>query len=126
MSERVSHTEWSENEFFQASVVNDDILLVTLNGNLDGVTTEDFNNKIQSHLDNDKSHFIIDCRRLGSISSLGVGALVRLQTRVQRNGGAVKLAAITGMAAQVIRVVKLNKVLDIYDDAESARNSFNS
>jgi hypothetical protein len=43
---------------------------------------------------------------------------------LRRKGGAVKLATIDGPAAEVIRLVGLGKILDIYGDLEFARESF--
>jgi anti-anti-sigma factor len=67
---------------------------------------------------------IIDCRNMGYISSLGIASLVALQTKLRRRGGEVKLAAIFGPAMDVMRLVRLDKMLDIYGDIEFARKSF--
>jgi anti-sigma B factor antagonist len=109
---------------FEASILDDDILLVILIGSLDSVTTAEFNSRINQHLDQGMSKVIIDCRRLGYISSIGIGSLMSLQTRLARKGGKVKLAALDGMVADVIRIVKLDRLLDIYGDTEFARQSF--
>jgi anti-anti-sigma regulatory factor len=50
--------------------------------------------------------------------------LVALQKRLGKQGGIVKLAAIQGIAAEVIRLVGLDKMMDIYGDLEFARKSF--
>jgi anti-anti-sigma regulatory factor len=63
-------------------------------------------------------------RYLGFISSLGIGSLVALQTRLDRLGGSVKSAAIQGPVMKVLRVVRLDKMLDIYGNLEFARMSF--
>jgi anti-sigma B factor antagonist len=111
-------------EFFKAAVVDGDILTIVLRGNLDSATTPEFERLVQEHLDAGHSKIIIDCQYMGFISSLGLGSLVALQTRLRRKGGAVKLAAIMGSVMQVIRLVRLDKVLDIYGDQEFARKSF--
>src|SRR5690349_4670334 len=108
-------------EFFQASVIDGDILTIVLRGNLDSASAPEFDRRIQEHLDAGHSRIIIDCRYMGFISSLGIGSLVALQTRLRRKGGAVKLAAIQGAVMQVLRLVRLDKVLDIYGDLEFAR-----
>jgi anti-anti-sigma factor len=58
------------------------------------------------------------------ISSLGLGSLVALQARLRKKGGEVKLAGLFGLAADAIRLVHLDKLLNIYDDMEFARESF--
>jgi len=110
--------------FFEARIIDDDILAVLLRGNLDSANTEEFDQQIQEHLDEGRSKIIIDCRYLDNITSVGIGRLVTLQIRLRRKGGAVKLATLQGPAAEAIQVVGLGKILDIYGDLEFARQSF--
>lgn len=109
---------------FDARIIDDDILAVLIHGGLDSTTSDEFDQEIQKHLDEGRTKIIIDCRYLGNLSSIGIGRLVVLQTRLRRQGGAVKLATIHGPAAEVINMVGLDKVLDIYGDLEFARQSF--
>lgn len=111
-------------EFFQASVVDGDILSIVLRGDLNSASTQEFENLIQQHLDAGFNKIIIDCQYMGYVSSLGIGSLVALQTRLRRQGGAVKLCAIQGPVMQVLKLVRLDSVLDIYGDREFARKSF--
>ena len=87
-------------------------------------STPEFDRLVREHLQAGYSKIIIDCRYLGFVSSLGIGSLVALQTRLHRLGGAVKLAAIQGPVMKVLRAVRLDKMLDIYGDLEFARMSF--
>jgi anti-sigma B factor antagonist len=114
----------TQEHFFDARLIDGDILAVLLRGSLDSATTEEFDREIQKHLDEGRSKIIIDCRYLDNLTSMGIGRLVALQTRLRRKGGAVKLATIDGPAAEVIRLVGLGKILDIYGDLEFARESF--
>lgn len=114
----------STESFITTNVVDDDILIINLRGKLDSATTKEFEDVVQQHFDEGKSKIIIDCAHLGFISSLGIGSLVRMQARLKKRGGAVKLAALQGMAAEILRAVRVDKMLDIYGDAEFARQSF--
>jgi anti-sigma B factor antagonist len=114
----------STESFITTSVIDDDVLVIRLCGNLDSATTKEFEDVVQKHFDEGKSKIIVDCANLGFISSLGIGSLVRLQARLNKRGGAVKLAALYGMAAEILRAVRVDKVLDIYGDVEFARQSF--
>ncbi len=113
-----------ENTLFDAEIIDGDILAIVLRGNLDTTTTPEFERLVQEHLDHGLSKIIIDCRYMGYVSSLGIGALVSLQNRMKQKGGEVKLAAIQGNVIQVIRAVRLDKILNIYGDLEFARESF--
>jgi anti-sigma B factor antagonist len=100
------------------------ILGIVLNGNLNATTSEQFNKAIQNHLDQGQTKIIIDCRRVEYITSVGLGSLVALQARLRKKGGEVKLAGLYGLAADAIRLVGLDKLLNIYSDMEYARESF--
>ena len=109
---------------FESEVIDGDILAIVLRGDLDSVTTPEFDQEIQRHLEAGHKKIIIDCRYMGYISSMGIGSLVALKTRLAKKGGTVKLAAIQGPVMQVLRLVRLDKVLDMYGDLEFARLSF--
>jgi anti-sigma B factor antagonist len=114
------------NEFLEWWELEGEILAIRLKGNLDSASTPEFERVIRDHLDAGRTRIILDCQRMGYLSSIGIGSLVALQTRLRRKGGVVKLAAIQGPVMQVLRAVRLDKVLDIYGDLEFARKSFGS
>ncbi|HEY0984465.1 STAS domain-containing protein [Schlesneria sp. T3-172] len=109
---------------FQSEIIDGDILAIVLRGDLDSISTPEFERQLQTHLDAGFTKFIIDCRYMGFISSVGIGALVALKARLARKGGTVKLAAIQGTVMQILRLVRIDKLLDIYGDLEFARQSF--
>ena len=111
-------------EIFQTEVIDGDILVIILRGDLDSAATPEFDRQIQTHLDAGHNRIILDCRYLGFLSSLGIGSLVALQTRLKRRGGEVKLSTIQGPAMEVMRLIHLDKLFNIYGDLEFARQSF--
>lgn len=114
----------SDEAFVTSYVVDDDILVLRLHGDLDTFTTDEFNVQLQKYLAEGHKKMIIDCAHLGYVSSVGIGALVALQKRLRDRGGMVKLAAIQGTVAEVLKILHLGKVLDIHGDIEFARQSF--
>jgi anti-sigma B factor antagonist len=114
----------SSSEFFDSAVIEGGILTIRLKGDLDSASTSEFDQAIRTHLSAGHSKIIIDCQRMGYLSSLGIGSLVALQTRLRRKGGLVKLAAIQGPVMEVMKAVRLDKMFDIYGDLEFARKSF--
>jgi anti-sigma B factor antagonist len=111
-------------EPFQSEIIGGDILAIILCCDLDSASAPEFDQQIQAHLDAGYSKIIIDCRNLGFISSLGMGSLIVLQTKLRRRGGEVKLATIFGTVMEMMRLVGLDKVFGIYGDLEFARKSF--
>jgi anti-sigma B factor antagonist len=114
----------STNKPFESEIIDGDILAIILNGALDTTSTPAFDQQIQAHLDAGCSKIIIDCRNMGYISSLGMGSLIILQTRLKKRGGEVKLSTVSGTAMGMMRVVGLDKLFGIYGDLEFARQSF--
>jgi anti-sigma B factor antagonist len=108
----------------ESNVLEGDILLIRPWGNLDSVSTPEFDRVVREHLESGHTRIIVDCQRLGYVSSIGIGSLVALQSRLRRSGGEVKLVAIQGPVMEVLRIVRLDKILGIYGDAEFARHSF--
>jgi anti-anti-sigma factor len=114
----------TDESFFRTSTLDDDILVIRLHGKLDVTTTPEFSQQVEQHFAEGKRRIIIDCANLGFISSVGVGALVTLQAKLRKQGGEVKLAALQGPVADVLKVVRMDKMMGIYGDAEFARQSF--
>ena len=115
----------SDHETFVSSyVVDGDILVLKLHGTLDEKTAPEFNAEIEKWFAEGKRRMIVDCAHLGHVSSFGIGTLVRLQAKLRKRGGEVKLAAIQSMVADVFRIVRIDRLLDIYGDIEFARESF--
>ena len=108
----------------ESYTVDEDITVIKIGGRLDGAGAEEFRKEVETLIDDGKIKLIIDCARLGYISSYGIGILVALQSRLVKRGGQVKLAAIQGVVADVLKVVKLGRLLDMYGDTEFARQSF--
>lgn len=110
--------------FIQAKVIDDDVLVITLNGNLDAITIELFEAEIQKHVSQGTSKIIVDCQKLGFMTSRGIGSLVVLHSKLRKQGGALKLVAVHGVAAEVMKLVQLDRVIDGYSDVESAAQAF--
>ena len=99
---------------------NKDILAIVLAGTLDESTSHYLIDCVQEEVLEGCKKIILDCGRLDYISSMGLGSLVRVHSRMQKLGGDVKLAAVQGMVAQVIGIVGLNKIFQIYPTVSEA------
>jgi anti-anti-sigma factor len=51
---------------------------------------------------------------------MGLGMLVRVNSRMKKLGGDVKLAAVHGTVAQILGVVGLNRLFQIYSTVDEA------
>ena len=102
-----------------------EIMVLELTGNLNAENSEYLMDCVQGHIEDGISRIILDCKELNFISSMGLGTLIRAMTRLKKMGGAVALAGAQGAVADVIRLVHLNRLLNIYGDVGEAAEAIN-
>jgi anti-anti-sigma factor len=99
---------------------NNDILAMALAGTLDESNCSFLLDCVKEEVLDGSTKMIIDCGRLDYVSSMGLGTLVRVHSRMKKLGGDVKLADVHGTVAQVIGIVGLNKLFHIYPKVSDA------
>ena len=104
--------------------VDKDVLILSADGGLCAETAEQFVEELNRFVDLGMRKLIVDCTRLTHLSSYGMGILVRLRKRLAQQGGNVKLAAVPGVVARVIRLVRLDRVFQIFPTVDAALRSF--
>ena len=109
---------------FSTRQLENDVTILTLDGELDPYTSPDLLNCLTHEIEKGRRKIVVDCARLKYISSCGLGALVRVHARMKKLGGDVKVAALRGPVADVFRITMLNKVFGMYDSVEAAAESF--
>ena len=109
---------------FKARTVDGDIWVISAIGSLDTYTSVAFFDCIEAEIENGKQKIVVDCSALEYLSSAGIGTLIRVHSRMKKLGGDVKLAALKGSPADLLRVTHLNRVFGIYNDVEQACQSF--
>lgn len=103
---------------------NRDILVVQVTGRLDNDTSPFFFDCLEGEIEDGNNRVVLDCSELMFLSSLGIGTLIRIQSRLKQRGGTVKLAGVQGVVADVLHVVHLDRLLDIYPSVDAAAASF--
>src|SRR5262245_65727904 len=93
---------------------NEDIVAVVLSGRLDEDNCNYLVDCVEEEILEGRKKLILDCGQLEYISSMGLGMLVRVNARMKKIDGDVKLAAVQGAVAQVLSVVGLNRIFQIY------------
>ena len=67
-----------------------------------------------------RPHVIVDLTRVGTIDSLGVGALVRGRNRARRADGDLLLVAPSGFVQTVLRGMRLDAAFRVFDSVPHA------
>jgi len=101
-----------------------DIVVLTLKGNLDALTASDLRPTIDELVSNRKKKVIFNLKDLVLIDSSGVGAMVSLFKRIRQLGGDVKIACLTNQPKEIFRLLNLDKAFNIFDSIEAAESKF--
>lgn len=71
-----------------------------------------------------KSRLILNLAEVSYIDSSGLGALVMCFSSARRAGGTMKLVHLSRRTVELIVLTRLETVFEVYDDEQSAVNSF--
>jgi len=71
----------------------------------------------------DRINLILDFGNVRFLSSAVLGLLIRISKRIYEHEGQLKLCNINPKIFEIFKITRLNKVLDIYTDIESATES---
>ena len=99
---------------------NNDIVSVVLSGRLDTQQADYLLHSVQKQIELGHKKLILDCDDLEFISSVGLGMLVRVNSRMRKHGGDVKLAAVHGIVAEAMKISCLDRLVEMYPTVEAA------
>lgn len=85
-----------------------------------GEAEEAFRSQIQQLLDAGSTHIAINMAGVTDLDSSGIGALVRAFTLLKRSGGKCTVFAPTKRTLMLLKMVRLDTVLDVAEDEATA------
>ena len=95
--------------------------ILDLSGSLKlGEAEQIFRNQIQELLDAGSTHVAVNMSGVTDIDSSGIGALVRAFTIIKRAGGKCTFFAPNKRVVMLLKMVRLDNVLDLAEDEASA------
>ena len=86
-----------------------------------GGSAEAFESQLRQLYRSGQRHLVIDFKRVPTIDSAGIRALVRGHTTAQRVEGTLRLAALPARVREMLDASRLATVFDIYESIEAAR-----
>ena len=104
--------------------VHRDILVLRADGGIDSFNVHEFLNQLQRLIEAGAQKLLIDCSRVGYVSSVGISALIRLHKRMAEQGGDVKLAAVQPALLRLLQLTRLTQVFHIYPTVDDALKAF--
>lgn len=101
-----------------------DIIVIELEQtNLDAGNYKDFKATVND-LINGEFKVLIDMNSLQFIDSAGLGAVLSILRKVHEDGGDIKISRVSKAVKVLFDLVRLGKLMEIYDSKEDALASF--
>jgi anti-sigma B factor antagonist len=101
------------------------IIVLELDGRLVvGAESTEFRRNIMQLITEDHKSIILDMKHVDFVDSTGLGTLVVAHMQVQKAGGSVKLLNVSKRNVQLLVLTKLSTVFQMFDDEQTAINSF--
>lgn len=89
-----------------------------------GSEVSQFRTAVETLVSEHQLRIILDLGETHRVDSSGLGVLVEAYNLVKHAGGAVKLLNISPRSAQLLVLTRLSTLFEIFDDEQSAINSF--
>jgi len=102
-----------------------DVLILDVKGRITlGEGDELLKDKVNSLLNQGQKKIILNLAEVPYIDSAGLGEIVRTYTTVSRQGGSLKLLALTKRITDLLAITKLLTVFETYETESEAVQSF--
>lgn len=93
---------------------------IFLSGRLDASSADAFVEHVEAEIRVGAELVSLDMTEVGFVSSVGLGALLRLASRVRSSGGRLALVAASDAVSEMLRVTRLDRVLHVGPAAPEA------
>jgi len=109
------------------SRLKNDIVIFDLEGEIkrSDITDVTLHQLVKEQLDGGRRKILLNFDAVEFIDSFGVGEILASYISTHNLGGKLKLVRISRKLFLIFQVTMLTKVLDIYDEEETALKSFN-
>lgn len=96
------------------------LIILTPRGRLDADGARPLQAELASHLEDGHIHLLVDFAETRYISSNGLRILLAAQKRAQKQGGAVKLCALSPRLLEIFEMAGFDRVFEIIPTREQA------
>ncbi len=100
------------------------ISIFTLKGSFNVGVSSKIRVSIEPILSTGQRKVLFDLTELEQLDSAGVTTLIVIFKRVRSNKGDMKITGINGQPREIFRLLRLDKVFDLYEDFDAAIESF--
>jgi len=103
----------------ERTLIRDKVVLHVA-GRIDAESTPAFEAQCESCIAEGFTGLVLDLSNLAYVSSMGLGAIVRVAKQLRDEGGEVRICCVTGLVRQLFEITRLNRVFPAHDSVESA------
>ena len=104
-----------------------DVGVISIEGNLKGGSeVVSLHSTIKKCLDNNTDKLVVDLKGVEWMGSVGIGILICCLTAVKNAGGDMRLSGLNAKVSELLQMTKLEKIFDIYPEAQNAVESYNT
>lgn len=108
---------------FNSTKVSSSTVVLEINGQLSDSSRHAFFDCIADLVESGVKNVVVECHKLGHLSSSGLAALLVARKRAAANGYRISLTNLNSSIAEVLEITKLGKLLSIYPNTEKALES---
>ena len=89
-------------------------------GRMDAENSVLFERQCESCIAEGFTSIVVDLSELAYVSSMGLGAIVKIAKQLRDKGGELRICCLTGLVRQLFEITRLNHVFPPHDSVESA------
>lgn len=89
-----------------------------------GDETQMLGRRVRELFDEGQKSLLLNFADLDFIDSSGIGEVIASFTSLRKNGGALKLCSAVDRVAEVLNLVKLPQIIQVFDTEQEAVDSF--
>lgn len=108
----------------ERSGADNSLVLLTLNGTIETTNASGLEETLERIIDGKCYRIVVDLSSVKYISSAGWGIFISEIKRIRRNGGDIKLAAMTPEVREVFELLEFDSILSPFHDKEAAVKDF--
>jgi anti-anti-sigma factor len=97
-----------------------DKLVLHVAGRMDAENAAAFESQCEACIAEGFNRLVIDLGGLTYVSSMGLGAIVKIAKQLRDQGGEVRICCLTGLVRQLFEITRLNHVFPPHESVESA------
>jgi anti-sigma B factor antagonist len=112
------------NPFSVRTDTEGDLAVIYLEGFVDAHTAPQFEQAVQSVIDQGQHRIIVDCDKLTYISSAGLGVFMCFIEEVREQGGDIKICGLSQTVKQPFEILGFESLYDFCADVAEAKERF--